>query len=120
MHQESHAVSLSTADAHRPALAGLIPSLAELMSGHEACRVWPGRRGKPLNIAVYHRLAQKGSRGVKLRTVHVPSVGRCTCMAWIADFLREINAPAPAADPAPRGRVRRTLLRDQFTAGAKP
>ena len=81
----------------------------------KACVDWPAR-DRPLALGVVYRWAQKGRRGIRLRTVEVPGVGKCTTERWIREFVEAVNAPIDTAT-SPCAPPRRRLLRDRLVGG---
>jgi len=91
------------ADASAPPAAERLIRLADVPS-----LPWlPLRSGKRLSLPTVYRWAQRGLRGVKLRTVRVGSC-QCTSEAWLWDFFNRLSNPAGGAGegrpPTPRQR----------------
>jgi len=82
------------------------PLNEELISFRELCRKLPGRDGKQLNIATVYRWAQKGRKGVRLKSVFVGGT-RYTSANAVLEFFNKIDAaeqPEQPKQPTPRQR----------------
>lgn len=67
----------------------------------------PDRGTKRIHVATVHRWVQRGTAGVRLRTVSVGAM-RCTTLAWIAEWTAAVAAARErAAEPAPTRRPAR-------------
>jgi hypothetical protein len=79
--------------------------------------------GKRLHRHIAFRWALRGARGVLLRTIEVPGVGKCTTKQWLAEFVALVNAAAVAAAPTgtapPKPRCRRSPQRHDRTAATQ-
>ena len=76
---------------------------------NEVARQLPGRNGRPKHPATLHRWAERGVRGVKLRTEWV-GFDRYTTWAWVREFFAacaETRKPGPRMEWRTPGKVAR-------------
>ena len=78
----------------RSIATGSIPTevdLTELIPLNRVPSLLPRlRKNKHVNLATVYRWTNEGCRGIRLAYVQVGST-RCTCQAWLTDFLRGLN-----------------------------
>jgi hypothetical protein len=80
---------------------------------------WPTKDGRRLHKAIGYRWAHRGLRGVKLRSLTLPGVGRATCRAWLDQFIRELNEIGDDAQQDSRPRRRGLAGVDAAAATAR-
>ena len=75
-------------------------------------RAWPAKKGG-VSPGLVFRFADKGRRGVVLRTLDVPGVGLCSCQQWVKDFIAALNRPqVTQRGPAKTSTFHKPRLRD--------
>ena len=84
--------------------------------------------GRKLHRHIAFRWALRGVRGIRLRVIEVPGIGKCTTREWLADFVSKVNisrqdgcetrrrAPTPRA-PSHRKSTAEVLERHGLTPG---
>lgn len=78
---------------------------------------WPTRDGRKLHKAIGYRWATRGVRGLTLRTITLPGIGRATCRPWLDEFVRQLNQLD--AEPQVQGRPRKRGIAGVEAAAAR-